>query len=131
RIEHVQLVHPDDVRRFAALGVAASMQPQHATTDAPVAKRAWGARCALAYPWRTLLDAGARVAFGSDAPVEPPLARLGLAAAVARIGADGAPFEPAQRVSLDEALAAYTIGAAALAGGPRGPRRPPPRAPAR
>src|SRR5262249_44884807 len=130
RIEHVQLVHPDDVRRFAALGVAASMQPQHATTDAPVAKRAWGARCALAYPGRTLLAAGVRRALGSDARVEPPLARLGLAAAVDRIGADGLAFEPRQKVSLDEALTAYTASAAALAAGTLGAGRLEPGAPA-
>ena len=117
RIEHVQLLADVDLPRFAALGVAASMQPQHAITDAPVARRAWGSRCRNAYPWRALLDSGARLAFGSDAPVEPPLARLGLAAAVARVGADGEPFEPAQAIPLDAALVAYTQGAAALANG--------------
>jgi len=117
RIEHVQLLDPRDLPRFASLGVVASMQPQHATTDAKVAKRAWGARCALAYPWRALLETGASLAFGSDAPVEPPLARLGLAAAVGRIGADGDPFEPGQAVTLDEALGAYTMSAWALAAG--------------
>ena len=108
RIEHVQLLHPDDLGRFARLGVAASMQPQHATTDAPTARRAWGARCALAYPWGALLASGARLAFGSDAPVEPPTARLGLAAAVGRMGADGVPFSPGRRFA-DEALASYGV----------------------
>ena len=130
RIEHVQLLHPDDLGRFAALGVAASMQPQHATTDAPVARRAWGARCALGYPWRALLATGATLAFGSDAPVEPPCARLGLAAAVARIGADGRVFEPGQCLTLDEALLAYTASACALAGGGLGSGRLEPGAPA-
>jgi predicted amidohydrolase YtcJ len=130
RIEHVQLLHAQDLPRFAALGVAASMQPQHATTDAPVAKRAWGARCALAYPWRALLGSGVRLAFGSDAPVEPPCARLGLAAACERIGADGEAFEPAQRLTLDEALRAYTESACALAGGALGSGRLEPGAPA-
>jgi len=123
RIEHIQLLHSEDLRRFAGLGVAASMQPQHATTDAPVAKRAWGARCALAYPWRALLDTGATLAFSSDAPVEPPCARLGLASAVARIGADGEVFEPGQAVTLDEALRAYTGSAHALAAGGLGSGR--------
>ena len=59
RIEHAQLVHPDDVARFAAGGVAASMQPQHCVTDAPEALRAWGPRCDCSYPWRTLLESGA------------------------------------------------------------------------
>ena len=117
RIEHVQVVHPDDVPRFARLGVAASMQPQHAYTDAPVARRAWGRRCRTAYAWRLLLDAGAWLAFGSDAPVEPPHAALGLACAVARLTADGQPFEPGQALPLDAALAAYTSGAARLAAG--------------
>ncbi len=117
RIEHVQLLDAADLPRFAALGVAASMQPQHAATDAPVARRAWGERCRGAYPWRTLLAAGVRLAFGSDAPVEPPLARLGLACAVERLTADGLPFEPSQAIPLDDALRAYTTGAARLAGG--------------
>ena len=130
RIEHVQLLHGQDLPRFAALGVAASMQPQHATTDAPVAKRAWGARCALAYPWRALLASGALLAFGSDAPVEPPCARLGLAAAIERIGADGEAFEPGQRLTLDETLLAYTGSACALAAGALGGGRLEPGAPA-
>jgi len=130
RIEHAQLVDAADLPRFGALGVAASMQPQHAATDAPVARRAWGARCRRAYPWRALLESGATLAFGSDAPVEPPAARLGLAAAVHRLGADGAPFEPAQAVSLDVALRAYTESAAALAAGRLGCGRLEPGAPA-
>ena len=117
RIEHVQVVHAQDVPRFAQLGIAASMQPQHARTDAPVARRAWGRRCRTAYAWRMLLEAGAPLAFGSDAPVEPPHAALGLACAVARLTADGQPFEPGQAVPLDAALAAYTFGAARLAAG--------------
>ena len=117
RIEHVQLLSSEDVPRFASLGVAASMQPQHFTSDAPVARRAWGLRCRNAYAWRTLGQAGASLAFGSDAPVEPPLARLGLASAVGRLTADGVPLEPGEAISLDAALAAYTSGAARLAGG--------------
>jgi predicted amidohydrolase YtcJ len=117
RIEHAQLVDPADLSRFASLGVTASMQPQHFTTDAPVARQAWGARCRNAYPWRSLLDSGASLAFGSDAPVEPPLARLGLASAVARLTADGQPLEPGQAISLDAALTAYTSVAARLAAG--------------
>ncbi|HXS83985.1 MAG TPA: amidohydrolase [Methylomirabilota bacterium] len=130
RIEHVQVLHADDLGRFAAVGVAASMQPQHATTDAAVARRAWGARCALGYPWRALLATGVTLAFGSDAPVEPPCARLGLAAAVARIGADGVAFESGQSLTLDEALLAYTASAHVLAGGGLGSGRLEPGAPA-
>lgn len=117
RIEHVQLLDPADLPRFSALGVAASMQPQHALTDAPAARRAWGARCDRSYPWRDLLESGARVAFGSDAPVEPPDAAAALAAACARHPAGAAePFTPRQRVDLDAALAAFTAAPAAIAG---------------
>ncbi len=118
RIEHVQLLHPDDLPRFAALGVAASMQPQHCVTDAEAARKAWGSRCESSYPWRSLLSRGARLAFGSDAPVEPPEPWLGLHAAVTRTRADGSPaggFTPHECLTLDEALSAYTVGAARLA----------------
>ena len=115
------MLDPADRARFAALGVVASVQPQFAVSDAVVARRAWGARCAHAYPWRELWDSGATLAFGSDAPVEPPFAALGMVAGVARIGGDGVPFEPAQRLTLDETLIAYTRGAAVTAGGLLGP----------
>ncbi|MBI5171158.1 MAG: amidohydrolase family protein [Candidatus Eisenbacteria bacterium] len=118
RIEHVQLLDPADVPRFAALGVTASMQPQHCVSDIHAARTAWGARIANSYPWRALRDAGARLAFGSDAPVEPPFAALGLHAATERRapGASEA-FVPEQALALQDALAAYTSGAAAAAGG--------------
>jgi predicted amidohydrolase YtcJ len=116
RLEHIQLLSPADLPRFAALDVAASMQPLHCTADAPLARRHWGTRCRNSYPWRALLDAGAALAFGSDAPVEPPAAGATLAAACTRVTATGEPFEGAQCVTLDEALLAYTAGAARLAG---------------
>jgi predicted amidohydrolase YtcJ len=117
RIEHLQLVDPTDLPRFARLGVAASMQPSHAISDAALAERHWGSRVRASYPWRDVLDSGAVLAFGSDAPVEPPRPAAGLEAAVARRGADPArPFTPHQRITLDEALAAYTSGPARLAG---------------
>jgi len=130
RIEHVQLLDPADRPRFARLGVAASMQPQHFTSDAPVARRAWGARCRNAYPWRSLLEAGASLVFGSDAPVEPPLARHLLASATGRLTADGQPFGPEQALPLDEALRACTRASASLAGGGLGPGRLDPGSPA-
>ena len=110
RIEHAQLVDDQDLRRFAELGVAASMQPQHCVTDRPLVERLWRQRATRSYPWRTLLDAGAPLAFGSDAPVEPPSPSLGLHAAVTREATDrpGDAFVPAQRIALDEALTAYT-----------------------
>ncbi len=121
RIEHVQLLHPDDVGRLAALGVVASMQPIHAVQDAPMADRYWGpARCATAYAWRSLLDAGTVLAFGSDCPVESPNPFLGIHAAVARSRPDGyggpEGWVPAQRITVGEAVRAYTWGAAWAAG---------------
>ncbi len=116
RIEHVQVLHPDDAARLASLGVIASMQPIHATSDMPVADRFWGERSALAYAWRTQLQHGARLAFGSDAPVESPNPFLGLHAAVTRRRPDGSPgpegWYPEQKLTLAEALEAYTLGAA-------------------
>jgi predicted amidohydrolase YtcJ len=115
RIEHAQLVHPDDVPRFAQLGVIASMQPIHATADWRTADAHWGARSRHAYAWRDLLESGAVLAFGTDAPVErlEPLANLW--AATTRIDPDGEPPEgwyPQQRLSLEEAVRAYTLGSA-------------------
>jgi predicted amidohydrolase YtcJ len=72
RIEHVQVLHPDDAARLAELGIIASMQPIHATSDMHMADRYWGDRAALSYAWRTQLYHGAHLAFGSDAPVESP-----------------------------------------------------------
>ena len=116
RIEHVQLLHPEDASRLAALDVIASMQPLHATSDMKMADRYWGRRANLAYAWRTQLNAQARLAFGSDAPVESPNPFLGLHAAVTRQREDGSPspegWYPEQRLTLSEALHAYTTGAA-------------------
>lgn len=116
RIEHVQVLHPDDAPRFAQLNVIASMQPIHAPSDMFAADRFWGERSALAYAWRTQLNHSAHLAFGSDAPVESPNPFLGLHAAVTRRRADGSPsadgWYPEQKLTLSEALSAYTIGAA-------------------
>lgn len=118
RIEHVQRLDPSDLPRFAGLGVAASMQPSHLLTDRAAASRAWGDRCAQSYPWHSLLASGALLAFGSDAPVEPPDAALGLHAALTRLAPGSAeePFVPAERITLDAALRAYTEAPARLAG---------------
>jgi len=116
RIEHVQVLHPNDAPRLAQLNVVASMQPIHAPSDMPAADRFWGDRSALAYAWRTQLNHGAPLAFGSDAPVESPNPFLGLHAAVTRRRADGSPsaegWYPEQKLTLAEALSAYTVGAA-------------------
>ncbi len=119
RIEHAQLVDPSDLPRFADLGVAASMQPLHCTSDLDRVERWWASRREHAYPWQSLLRRGTLLAFGSDAPVESPGIAAGLHAAITRQRADGSPeagFVPAERVTLDQALAAYTEGPARLAG---------------
>ncbi|HEY3063670.1 MAG TPA: amidohydrolase [Chloroflexota bacterium] len=115
RIEHAQLVHPDDVPRFAQLGVLASMQPIHAVADWRAADAHWGARARHGYAWRTLLDAGAVLALGTDAPVERLEPLLNLHAATTRVDPHGEPaggWYPEQRLTLDEAVRAYTHGSA-------------------
>jgi predicted amidohydrolase YtcJ len=116
RIEHVQVIHPDDAPRLGKLDIVASMQPVHATSDMLMADAFWGERAKLAYAWRTQLDFGARLAFGSDAPVESPNPFLGLHAAVTRRRADGSPstegWYPEQKLTLAEAWEGYTLGPA-------------------
>jgi predicted amidohydrolase YtcJ len=120
RIEHVQVLHPDDAGRLAGLGLIASMQPIHALSDMHMADRYWGGRAALSYAWRTQLQHGARLAFGSDAPVEAPNPFLGLHAAVTRQRTDGSPsvegWYGEQRLRLQEALEGFTLGPAYAAG---------------
>jgi predicted amidohydrolase YtcJ len=120
RIEHAQHLAESDIARFAALGVVASMQPVHATSDYLVAERLLGAeRCAWSYAWRPLQDSGAILAFGSDAPVETLDPWAGIHAAVTRRRADGEPpggWYPELTISLNEALEGYTLGPAAASG---------------
>ena len=120
RIEHAQIVNPRDVPRFAELGVVASMQPIHCTSDMETAERLWGAeRCATAYAWQALQRAGATLAFGSDAPVEPLNPWLSVHAAVTRQRPGNIPAEgwfPEQRLDVTAALRGFTVGAAVAAG---------------
>lgn len=120
RLEHAQLLHPADLPRVARLGVVASMQPIHATSDMHIADRHWGERAQAAYAWKTLLDSGAVLAFGSDCPVEIPDPVAGIHAAVTRRRADGSPgqagWRPAQKLTVEQAVRAYTEGAAIAAG---------------
>ncbi|MGE3663686.1 MAG: amidohydrolase, partial [Pseudonocardia sp.] len=106
RIEHAQLLVPADVARFAALGVGASIQPEHAVDDRDVADRYWAGRTHRAFAYRSLLDAGAELALGSDAPVAPLDPWITLAAAVHRSGDGRPPWHPEQHLPLDAALAA-------------------------
>ncbi|GIV84507.1 MAG: amidohydrolase [Candidatus Roseilinea sp.] len=115
RIEHAQVLHPDDVARFGRLGVIASVQPIHATQDMFMVDRYWGWRGRYAYAFRALLNCGARLALGSDSPVETfdPLA--GIHAAVTRQRKDGTPtggWYADQRLTVEEAIYGYTMGAA-------------------
>jgi predicted amidohydrolase YtcJ len=114
RIEHAQHIHPDDIPRFKSLGVIASMQGNHATSDGPfVVQRLgdWRARTG-AYAWRSLLDAGATVINGTDAPVETLNPIDSFYASVTRRMANGEPFIPEQAMTRAEALRTYTRDAA-------------------
>lgn len=124
RIEHVQIIHPDDAHRLGELRVIASMQPNHAPSDMEMADRYWGSRADFAYNWRLQLEAGAMLALGSDAPIEPIEPLLNIQAAVTRCRPDGSPGPegwrsgPAGRgrLSVEEALRGFTLGPAYAAG---------------
>lgn len=116
RVEHAQIVAPADLARMVAAHAIASMQPTHATSDMPWAEQRIGAeRIQGAYAWRTMLDQKIPLAAGSDFPVEEVAPLLGIYAAVTRQDATGQPaggWYPKQRLALDEAIAAFTSGAA-------------------
>lgn len=116
RVEHAQIVAVEDIPRFAEMGVIASMQPTHATSDMPWAgDRVGEERLEGAYAWRRFLEAGGRLALGSDFPVESADPRLGLYAAVTRQDRDGQPpggWLPDQKLSAGEALYGFTAGSA-------------------
>ena len=124
RIEHVQIIHPDDAPRLGQLGIVASMQPNHATSDMEMADRYWGARSEYAYNWRLQLDGGAVLAFGSDAPIEPIEPLPNIQAAVTRRRADGMPGPEGWRsgprgrgrLAIEEAVRGFTLGPAYAAG---------------
>ncbi len=122
RIEHVQIIAPEDAGRLGQLGVIASMQPNHATSDMLMADAYWGDRATYAYNWRLQMDAGAPMAFGSDAPIEPIEPLPNIQAAVTRRRLDGTPGPDGWRsggrgcLSVDEAVRGFTRGPA-YAGG--------------
>ena len=116
RIEHAQVVSPDDFPRFAKLNVIASMQPSHETTDMRWAESRLGPeRIHGAYAWNTMLKDNVHLAFGTDYPVEPINPFRGLYACVTRELPDGGPkggWEPQEKISLEQCLRAYTVGSA-------------------
>jgi predicted amidohydrolase YtcJ len=116
RIEHAQVVAPEDFPRFAKLNVIASMQPSHQTTDMRWAEQRVGPdRVKGAYAWASLQKSGARLAFGTDYPVEPVSPMRGLYACVTRELPDGGPqggWQPQEKISLDDCIRAYTSGSA-------------------
>jgi predicted amidohydrolase YtcJ len=121
RVEHAQLVHPDDVGRFAALGIAASMQPVHLRSDVVQARDFWGERAETgAFPIAALAASGAVIAFGTDAPVEPFNPWPGIACAVTRAApswpAGTAPLGAASAIPLWRAIRAACLDPAITAG---------------
>lgn len=119
RIEHFQCVHPDDLERAASGGIVLSMQPAHLLTDIDLVERHWGERGKGAYAFRSLLQRGSRLVFGSDVPVASLDPRLGVHAALERKGFGGAPrqgWRPEEKLGFAEALHGYTVAAAHAAG---------------
>jgi hypothetical protein len=116
RIEHFQIVDPADISRLAPAGIIASMQPTHQTSDRLMAEKRLGPnRLNGAYAWQTVLKSGAKLAFGTDFPVESPNPFPGLSAAISRQDMKGQPpggWIPSERLTLAQALDAYTRGAA-------------------
>lgn len=113
RIEHIEIVHTEDIQRFRELGVIASMQPNHATNSiAYVPERVGAHRTARTYVWRSMLEAGVPVVFGADYSTSPLSPLVQIADAVFRVSPfgfnEGKPFHPEQSVSFEEALMAYT-----------------------
>lgn len=116
RIEHVQLLHPSDLHRLGELNVIASMQPTHAPSDQDMADRYWGERARYGYAWRTMLQTGTTLVFGSDTPIEPIAPLPGICAAVTRARPGQPAWYPEQKLTLDEALHAFTMAAAITSG---------------
>src|SRR2546426_3253655 len=115
RIEHAQLLAPEDLDRFAELGVAASVQFSHAPSDRELADRLWAGKTDGAYAFRSLWDSGALLANGSDAPIEELEPWAGVCAGVLRTLDEREAWHPEQRLTLEEALRATTVNPAWLA----------------
>jgi predicted amidohydrolase YtcJ len=115
RIEHAQLLAPEDLPRLAELGVAASVQFSHAPSDRDLADRFWGDTSSEPYAFRALLDSGALLANGSDAPIEELDPLLGIRAGVTRTLDEREPWHPKQSLTVEQALHASTVAPAWLA----------------
>ncbi|CAG0973403.1 N-substituted formamide deformylase [Anaerolineales bacterium] len=119
KIEHVQIIQPEDLKRMSKLNIIASVQPISVTDDIPMMEPTIGARSKLAYQYRTMWDAGIKLTFNSDCPVSDPNPFWGIHAAVTRRRRDGTPEEgwyPEQCVTVDQAVWAYSMGAAVASG---------------
>ncbi len=119
RIEHVQVIHPDDLNLLSKHGIFASMQPVHLQLDWRTAGTVWGARARYTYAFQSLLKQGTPLAFGSDAPVAPINPMLGFYAALTRQDTEAQPengWYPTERINLETVIHAYTMGPAQLAG---------------
>jgi predicted amidohydrolase YtcJ len=119
RIEHAQLLAPDDMARYASLGVAASVQFSHAPSDRDLADRFWAGKTDGAYAYRSLLESGAVVANGSDAPIEELDPLAGVRAGVRRTIDERGPWHPEQAVTVQQAFEATTVAPAWLTGDER------------
>jgi len=119
RIEHIQMVRPEDVARLAQLDVVASVQPIHCPDDIPMIEKSVGSRGRFAYPFRDMQEAGVSVALGSDCPVASPNPLFGIHAAVTRQTRDSEPpggWYPEQRLTVAEAIWGFTMGTAMVSG---------------
>jgi len=119
RVEHAQLLAPEDVERFAQLGIAASVQFSHAPSDRDLADRLWAGKTENAYAFRSLWNSGALVANGSDAPIEELDPLAGICAGVLRTLDERPAWRPEQALTVEEALQASTVNPAWLAGDER------------
>jgi predicted amidohydrolase YtcJ len=118
RIEHVQTIDPSDIARLAHLNITASVQPVHLTDDRDLTDRYWGKRAKNTYAFRSLHNAGIRLAFGSDAPVADPNPFAGIHAALVRHRPNDArpSWQPQETLGLEKIIHAYTLGAAEATG---------------
>ena len=118
RIEHAQLLRKQDITKFKKYNVAAAVQPIHVISDRDMSEKNWGKRSKFAYPFRSLIDSGARIGFGSDCPIEDPNPFIGIYSAVARKrpGDSRDSWHGEQNLTVKEAVRAYTIGSADICG---------------